>query len=266
MRTTLFGSKIIESAEEVLGYGYRSFNRNYFGERLEVVVKEFDSVSGTSFFAGKGRKQPDYCAITSSIILDKAFRSFDGSVNAIRSASANTLGSLARSTGVRVDRSPSVGSLFIYERNAKGQGHIGFVWKVKAGHIDTIEGNTESCSSYIIKEGCPVRLNCGEYGILTRQRRSPYRTSAGKNFSFIHIEEMFGTDLEEFEPSENYLADGTFCELITTDYDYEGSDGDASDPVETPKHMAFLHTHKNKIIAGSCGVAILLLGVLSRNK
>ena len=130
MRTTHFGSKIIASAEEVLGLGYRSFGNNYYGEKLEEVVKEFDANGGTSYFTGKGKAQPDYCAITASVILDRAFKKYDVSKNNIRNASANTLASIVKSKGVRVDKKPAVGSLFIYERNAKGQGHIGFVWKV----------------------------------------------------------------------------------------------------------------------------------------
>ena len=135
MRTTQFGSEIIKAAESVLGMGYRSNGKNYFGERLEEVIRAFDSHDGTKYWAGRGRQQPDYCAITASLILDKAFKNYNGTHNTIRHAAANKLADLAKASGVRVDDKPAVGSLFIYQRNAKGQGHIGFVWKVNSNNI-----------------------------------------------------------------------------------------------------------------------------------
>jgi hypothetical protein len=267
MRTTFFGSKIIKAAEDVLGIGYRSFKKNYFGEKLEEVIQEYDRHDGTRFFAGKGKMQPDYCAMTASVILDRAFRLYDGSKNTLRSASANTLSNLIKARKVRVDKKPAVGCLFSYIRNAKGQSHVGFVWKVHPNYIETIEGNTESCSSFIIKKGCPTKLDCGEYGILTRQRKSPYTTSAGNPFSFIHIDELFDTELNDYPDSENYLADENFCDIINeSDFDFEGSDGDAPDPLETPAESGFLSKHKDKIIPIGSGIFILLLGIFSRIK
>ena len=269
MRTTKFGYEILKSAESVLGQGYRSGKKNYYGEKLEDIIKEYDSVGGTKYYAGKGRQQPDYCAITASVILDRAFKNYDGSKNVIRNASANNLAVLAKKSGVRVDGNPAIGSLFIYERNDKGQGHIGFVWK--SGHknyIETIEGNTESCSSFIIKEGCATKLNCGEYGILTRQRKSPYITSAKKKYSFIHIEELYGTSTQDYPDTVNYLADGEYCEIINEDdFNFaEGSDGDAEDPKETHELVQFFHTHMNKILLGGGVLSIILLGVLGGKK
>jgi hypothetical protein len=137
---------------------------------------------------------------------------------------------------------------------------------VNAGYIETIEGNTESGSSFIIKDGCAVKLNAGEYGILTRQRRSPYRTSAGKNYSFIHIEELFDTELLDFPKSENWLAlaDGNFCEMNLSfeEMDFEGSDGEADEPVET----SIFNRHKDKIIIGSGALALIILGIYSKLK
>jgi surface antigen len=259
MKTTRFGYEIVKSAEEVLEQGYRSRGKNYYGEKLEEIVKEFDKHGGTNYFTGKGKKQVDYCAITASVILDRALRNYDGSNNIIRSASANTLAGIAKSRGVRVDKTPAIGSLFIYERNDKGQGHIGFVWKVNPRSIASIEGNTESCNSYIIRKGCPEKLECGEYGILTRLRNSPYKTSAGKQYYFIHIEELFDKELMEFPDTENYLADGDSCEIMNWDENNidEGSDGDREDPVETAKAVSFFETHKDKIVLGGGNVGFV---------
>jgi hypothetical protein len=127
MKTTQFGYQLVKSAEEVLGIGYRAGDKNYFGDRLEDVIKEYDRHDGTKFWAGKGKKQPDYCAITCSVILDRAFKRFNGSHNNVRNASAKHLSNLAIASGVRVDDKPAIGSLFVYERNDKGQCHIGFV-------------------------------------------------------------------------------------------------------------------------------------------
>ena len=38
MRTTLFGKKLIQAAEEVLQIEYRAGTRNRFGEKLENLV------------------------------------------------------------------------------------------------------------------------------------------------------------------------------------------------------------------------------------
>ena len=262
MKTTKFGYQLIKSAEDVLGIGYRSFGKNYYGEKLESIVKEFDAHNNTKYWAGKGKAQPDYCAITQSVILDRAFKEFNGSKNLIRSVSANTLASLAKSSGAKVNKTPSIGSLFIYERNDKGQGHIGLVWKVKGNYIETIEGNTESSSSFIIKDGCATKLNPGEYGILTRQRRSPYKTSAGKEYSFVHIEELFGAEKSDFPDTENYLADGEGCELMPdeTGMDFGGSDGDGDVPVE----QSFISRNKDKIVIGGGVLGLILLGVYTK--
>ena len=73
MRTTRLGREIIRAAEDVLSLGYRAYNKNLFGEKLENVIKEFDTLSTKKYYRGKGKEQPDYCGITQSIILDRAF-------------------------------------------------------------------------------------------------------------------------------------------------------------------------------------------------
>ena len=112
-----------------------------------------------------------------------------------------------------------------------------------------------------------MKLNCGEYGILTRQRKAPYKTSAGKDYSFLHIEELFGTDLDNYPDSENYLADSEFCEIINAEeFDYEGSDDEAGEPIETPRALSLFHTHKDKIIIGGSVFALFILGIMTSRK
>jgi hypothetical protein len=99
-------------------------------------------------------------------------------------------------------------------------------------------------------------LDCKEYGIVTRLRRVPYITGAGKKFSFIHIEELFGKQIESFTPSASYLADYDFCEIVNLDESQidEGSEDEADEPTESN----FFVQHKEKFIVG--GLAALVLG------
>ena len=162
-----------------------------------------------------------------------------------------------------MDRKPGLGSLFVYERNDKGQGHIGMVWKIKGDYIETIEGNTESGSSFIIKDGCAIRLSPGEYGVLTRQRRSPYNTTSGKEYSFIHIEELFGSELSNYPDSENYLADvGDSCEIMPAkdDLDFGGSDGDGEEASE----QSFLLRNKDKLVLCGGIFGVILFGIYTK--
>ena len=95
-----------------------------------------------------------------------------------------------------------------------------------------------------------------------------FNPSAKKDYSFIHIEELFGVETEEFPDTENYLADGEYCDLINkNDFNFDdGSDGEAEDPQETKKLVQFFHTHKNKIVLGGGALAIILLGVFGNKK
>jgi hypothetical protein len=89
MRTTKFGSRIVDAAEEILQFEYRSGSRNYFGDKLEQLVQEFDSFNiPPRQFKGRGKAQPNYCGITISVILDRAMRKFNDSVNTYRNANA----------------------------------------------------------------------------------------------------------------------------------------------------------------------------------
>ena len=62
MRTTEFGRRIIESAEEVLQFEYRAGSRNYFGEGLERLIQEYDLLqpSNKRYFKGKGNAAMGY--------------------------------------------------------------------------------------------------------------------------------------------------------------------------------------------------------------
>jgi surface antigen len=221
MNTTLFGKKLIEAAESVLQIEYRAGENNRFGEKLEQVVREFDAAGNTKLFAGVGRRQPDYCGITVSVIIDRAMREYNGEANAYRSASAKWFKDNAKKFGLRIDKTPRNGCLFLTKRSGGSGYHIGFVWEVinNGTAIKTIEGNTWSGSSFHVrKTGCKIKLVANEYGILSRARPV-------KNIdSFIHIEEMFNDLIAEFPKSDAMLADSTVTPANTdsmlADIDY----------------------------------------------
>jgi len=212
MRTTFFGQQLIKAAEDVLQVEYRAGNRNRFGERLERIVKEFDSGGSTRFFKGAGKQLPDYCGITVSVIIDRALQMYNGQANTYRSASAKWFKDNARRFNLRMDKVPRDGCLFLTKRSGGSGYHIGFVWEVSADGrtIKTIEGNTWSSSSFHVrKTGCKIKLGNNEFGILSRTRRTD------AIYSFIHIEELFDTLVVDFPRSAAMLADysnGDFSE------------------------------------------------------
>jgi hypothetical protein len=234
MRTTLFGKKLIEAAEEVLQIEYRAGNRNYFGEALEGLVQEFDAntAGGRRLFAGKGKKQPDYCGITVSVIIDRALREYSGQSNNYRSASAKWFKDNASRHNLRIDKIPRDGSLFLVKRSGGSGYHIGFVWEVSPNGrtIKTIEGNTWSGSSFHVrKTGCKIKLDMNEYGVLSRAR------PIANIDSFVHIEEMFDATVQDFPKSAAMLADaipsqhladtGGSCSIDDFDAYAEGGEG-----------------------------------------
>ncbi len=256
MRTTRLGYEIIKSAEEVLAMGYRAYNRNLYGEVLEEVIKEFDTLSNKKYYRGKGKEQVDYCGITQSVILDRAFRNYDGSLNSFRTASAGEFKNLAKKHGIRIDKKATVGALFLYPRSGGSGYHIGLVYKIIDGGFESIEGNTYSSNSYIIdKDGCAIKLGANEYGILTRPR------TINKDIEFIHIEELYGNEIFTYPDSNQYLADTDdkdFC-VITDDIVPE-IEGDFVGAEATPKSLL---TREEKFIIG-CSGALFGLGIITR--
>ena len=229
MRTTLFGQKLIQAAEEVLQVEYRAYDKNQYGEALERVVREYDTnaLDKKFMFAGIGKKQPDYCGITVSVILDRAVKAFtEGKqTNTFRSAVAAYFKNNARLFGLRVDKTPRDGCLFLTKREGGSGYHVGFVWEVLNNQsIKTIEGNTWSGSSFHVKaDGCKTKLNYGEYGILTRARLT------SSIDCFVHIEEMFEDKnnvlVMDFPKSAAMLADKGVCNIEELDPNADGGDG-----------------------------------------
>jgi hypothetical protein len=264
MLTTKFGNEIIKAAEDVLSLGYRAYNKNLYGEVLENVVKEFDVLSPRKYYAGQGKKQPDYCAITQSIILDRAFRNFDGSVNTFRTASAGEFLSKGKQRGLRVDKNPAVGCLFVQPRNGGSGYHIGLVYKLLGNKFRTIEGNTYSSSSYILqKDGCAIKLGPNEYGILTRLR------NVKPEMQFIHTEEMFSKETSTYPDSPQYLAESdVLCEIM--DEDVPATEGDFTGELAAPNisqtSLSFIEKYKTELILGGGIIGIIILGLISRNK
>jgi len=129
MRTTKFGSRIIDAAEEILQLEYRAGSRNYFGEKLEQLAQEFDSYNiGPKQFKGKGKAQPDYCGYTLSVILDRAVRYFNNTKNDYRNANAKWFVDEAKKRGnIRVDKIPQPGCIFVTLRSGGSGYHVGLV-------------------------------------------------------------------------------------------------------------------------------------------
>jgi surface antigen len=233
MKTTMFGSHIIKAAESVLQVEYRAGTRNCYGEKLEQVVQEFDTIGKKKYFTGKGKKQVDYCGITVSVVLDRAMNAFDGTLNTFRSASAGEFLNLAKKNKIRVDKQPQAGCLFVTKRTGGSGYHIGLVWDVSGKNIKTIEGNTYSSSGFIVKAGgCKVKLGAKEYGIMSRMR------PIANIHQFVHIEELYGATTSEYEPTQALLADGSNMEsevpanaCSNEDYDANATGGEPSEPL-----------------------------------
>jgi len=84
-------------------------------------------------------------------------REYNGQHNTFRNASAKWFKDNASRFGLRVDKIPQKGSLFLVKRSGGSGYHIGFVWDVvdNGRTIRTIEGNTWSGSFFHIrKTGC----------------------------------------------------------------------------------------------------------------
>jgi len=129
MKTTKFGSKIIEAAEEILQLEYRAGDRNYYGEKLEQVVQEFDLLQSvkSKVFKGRGKAQPDYCAITISVILDRAMRKYNGSDNTLRNVSAKYFIDESSRRELRIDNRPQPGCIFATQRSGGTGWHVSIV-------------------------------------------------------------------------------------------------------------------------------------------
>lgn len=257
IKTTLFGKALIDAAEEVLQVEYRAGNNNQYGEKLEQIVQEYDlNPIGGKKFTGRGKKQLDYCGITASVIIDRAVRKYTGQTNKFKSASASFFKNSASKHKLRVDNTPTPGCLFLVRRDGGSGYHVGFVWDVNPdGSIKTIEGNTYGSSSFHVrKDGCKIKLNPTEYGILSKARRP------SKIDCFVHVEEMFDSDIVEIQRSTAMLADeppteGTYCNTEPTDPDADG--GEAINNADL-----VLGYPKDKVyIAGGIAAVLLAIGI-----
>ena len=87
---------------------------------------------------------------------------------------------------------------------------------------------SSSSSSFIVrKDGCKIKLNPEEYGILSRMRHT------NSIYKFIHIEEVFGEDIKDYPGSEAFLADAVYgdsCNIDDYDMDPEGGEPDEEVP------------------------------------
>lgn len=231
VETTELGILILEEAERLLMAGYREETNNNDGLWLEKLIQEFDELQpkGNKKYVNRRKNHIPYCAVTASVILDRAFKRF-GITNFVRTASAKDFISVAKRNNVRANKIAKPGAVFLTQTSGEGSRsgyHAGIVWYVdeKRKVIGTIEGNTPG--GYHIKNGCLERLPKGWDGIVHKER--PISNVA----YFIHVQDalpnMMYAEHKIAKPETGFsgLYDDTMC-LMTADVDYS-LDGESSD-------------------------------------
>jgi hypothetical protein len=90
----------------------------------------------------------------------------------------------AKQVGIRVDRKPSIGSLFWYPTDTGG--HLGVIVWMDSSGLFTVEGNTGDNLKCL---GCPKNA----VAILGSNSSRTYQAMISKNAVFVHIEELGNT-------------------------------------------------------------------------
>ncbi len=229
--TTELGKMILEEAEALLLGSYREQTNSNDGVWLEKMIQEFDILQpkGNKKYVNRRKNQIPYCAVTASVILDRAFERY-GITNYVRTASAKDFLNVAKQHKVQINKVAKPGAVFLTKTSGEGSTsgyHAGIVWYVdeKRKVIGTIEGNTPS--GYHINNGCLVKLPKGWDGIVHKER--PISNVA----NFIHVQDSLPSTIsaehQVGKPSVGFtgLRDDTMC-LLTADVDY-GVEGESSD-------------------------------------
>lgn len=124
------------------------------------------------YVTGRVSSEP-WCSEFVSMITDITAKKFNVKNLLPVTASTAYMKSQAEKNGLRVDKSPAVGSVFHYYRDGS-LGHVGFIAEVKSdGRLGTVEGNSDD------------RVTDIRFGFKIRTPHSGY--------SYIHTEEMAGT-------------------------------------------------------------------------
>lgn len=174
IQTTTYGKEIIRVA---LGYakGWREANckEDDVSCYKYLFENDYNKVIGNAWCTFFGTKVINQAGDNVGVNCPIAFQ---GSSTAVRDK--------AKALGIRVDRTPTIGSMFYYPRT--GGGHLGVVvWMNEVG-IFTVEGNT---SDQLQCVGCPKN---SVVPVGSNSNRT-YAAMKAKNTEFIHIEEYGNT-------------------------------------------------------------------------
>jgi hypothetical protein len=219
IQTTEFGNIIVREAEKLLMSRCTEKSGRNDGTCVANIVKEYNLLAPVNKSVGM-----PYCAMTVSVILDKAFSTL-GFLNILRSPTAKGFVDEAQKLGIKVNKVPKPGAILV-ARSGTGSGfHAGLVWYVKDnGIIGTIEGNTTGY--HLTEDGCLVKSP--REGVVTKER------SAASIPYFIHVQDWFSnreiTYRELTHTGLAGLSDNNYCLTeIERDDSFDEDSSPASD-------------------------------------
>jgi hypothetical protein len=272
METTKFGKVLVEEMERLLAERIAEQNCDNKSNSLKKLWSEYAKITGKTAYGQA------WCAMTASVILNRASERYVGQKSKLLSASSTGLLNEAKAIEMRIDSVPAVGAVALSTSNSAPSGyHTQMVWKIDGDYIFTCEGNGDAQNSYQIgSSGCLVKANnkCSLHS--RKKHRSKFKY-------FIHTEEMWGdTQLLAFNEStaQSGLADGSlvasasstssltgvgadYC-VYSPETDIDGIEKDGSDVVETDVEPTFLGIPRSYAIIGAAGLSLALLVFLNR--
>ncbi|MCX6154411.1 MAG: hypothetical protein NT007_09640 [Candidatus Kapabacteria bacterium] len=263
IKTTAFGQVIVREIEKFMQSPCLEATNNNDGECLYNLIQEFDQLQPAGNKKLQRSRQMAYCAMTATVILDRAFHTM-GYQNPVRASGAKEFINVGRQNHLRLrtDKNPAPGAIMLTEsvgQNGSTSGyHAGLVWYVNGNTVGTFEGNTSP--GYIwASDTCVVKGN--RDGIFLKQR------TKNSIASFIHVEEFFDNLIASYSTAEfvntfSGLNEGEFCatDIETQNTNTEESSDDVEgtltpDPVEnTDGVFASL---------GSYAVPLVIFGAIS---
>lgn len=182
--TTAYGEAIILRA---LGYALGWRNQNCVEDNVScykyLFENNYNSVIGNPWCAFLATKVVNDAADEIGIYCPLPFQ-----------GSSAAIVTRAKKLGIRVDKTPAIGSIFYYTR--EGGGHVGIVvWMNNVGMF-TVEGNSDDKLKCI---GCPVNAVIPIGSNSTRT----YKAMENKGAVYVHIEEVGDTDKVVIENAFN---------------------------------------------------------------
>lgn len=174
LKTTEYGQEIILTA---LGYAKGWRERNCVEDDAScfryLFENDYNKVIGNA-----------WCAFFATKVINQAADRLGLDCPLPFQGSSKAIVDRAKQVGIRVDRTPKVGSLFWYKTDTGG--HTGvIVWGDDKG-LFTVEGNTKDNLKCL---GCP------DYAVafIGSNTARSYKSMEEKNAVFVHIEELGNT-------------------------------------------------------------------------